>query len=111
MARTRSVKKIKYTRVRADGRAETFAVPVLWDPFEVAEKMRQSMVFAHIPSGYSVFAIDPTTGQEKTVPGPVITFIDRRAGRSDYDHYLVPYVPKNDSDALHLWKYSHGEVA
>jgi hypothetical protein len=59
-----------YTVVRASGDVEMVRVPTAWNPFEVASRLKGSLVFLHVPRGHDVYTVQGGYGrkpEERTV--------------------------------------------
>jgi hypothetical protein len=88
-----------YTIIRASGDLERTRIPALFDPFEVAARLRHSLVFLRTPKGRTV-----GTKNAGFVAGPAVTLVHRD------EHYLVPSDPRSDAEAFHFYR-DYVEVA
>jgi|SRR5215831_9560 len=87
-----------YTAVRPNGEIETFKAPSFFDPFEIADRLRHSLVYLHIKPKFSVLGFDCVSGLSTAIYGPAYTLIYER------EHYRVDELPADDGIALDQWK-------
>lgn len=86
------MKYYRYVVCRASGRLEKLRVPALWDPYEVARKLRHGEVFLEVPEKSTVW--DDTT--HRSIPGPAWVWVD---WRHEAQHY-VPRKPETEADVM-----------
>ena len=98
------MKKYSYRAFDAAGKKHDFAVPSAWTPREVAEKLRDSLVFLRVPKGSGSIAIG-YRGDDVHFNGPFVVLVTPEPGKA---YHVGTYLPETDAEALKLWKESAG---
>jgi len=94
------MRKYSYRAFDAAGKKSDFAMPRAWTPREVAEKLRESLVFLRVPTGSGVHALG-YRDEDVHMTGPCVVLV----GAKDRESYHVgTYLPQTDAEAHELWK-------
>lgn len=98
------MKKYGYRVFDAAGKKSDISIPGAWTPREVAEKLRDSLVFLKVPKGSGTIAIG-FRGEEVHFNGPFVVLVTGKPGKA---YHVGTYLPQTDAEAHELWKNSAG---
>ena len=91
-----------YKLCRADGTMERVRMPRVFNGYELAERMRHSLVFQYVPKGHFLFSDDDhydaaEDRMTRRVAGPAWVWVT-----ADAKIYTVPEEPQDDRHAYHM---------